>query len=134
MRSLYIRDTTFDPFRAGCEDIEHPLSGIGLDPALGLDEFSCTDYANIFGVGNGNCNVETIQASAHCDEGCQENPGFIQTRCPATCGTCGLARPYLEVAAAADANAILPTALHISLVVLCTKYTLRHQDGVNVHG
>jgi hypothetical protein len=68
-------------------DMQRPLAG--LDLSSELSEMSCTDYAAAFGVGNGNCDVDTIRASEVCqaDEACQANPGFIQTRCPETCGT-----------------------------------------------
>ena len=51
-------------------------------------QWSCAQYAALYGVGNGECDANTIATSENCDDDCKKNPLFIASRCPKTCGTC----------------------------------------------
>ena len=51
-------------------------------------QWSCAQYAALYGVGNGECDANTIATSENCDDDCKKNPRFIQSRCPKTCGKC----------------------------------------------
>merc|ERR1712107_659923 len=73
----------------GCRDLERPLQGIGLPDGPWL-HWSCEQYANALDVGHGHCDDDTISRSHLCSStpSCQIDPGYIRTRCPATCGMC----------------------------------------------
>lgn len=90
LQNSTIQNPGWDPSKSdcckGCEDIARPLAGLGL-PWGPWIQWTCKDWASIYGMDViGNCDVSRIQASPNCDQRCQQNPGFIKTRCPQTCG------------------------------------------------
>ena len=72
------------------QDMLYPLQGLDL-PAGEYLEWSCAEYKATYGLGaGGTCDSYKIEVHPNCIavEGCQSDPNFINTRCPASCGVC----------------------------------------------
>jgi hypothetical protein len=71
-----------------CEDPDYPLANLGL-PASDHLQWSCAEFKNFYGLGlSDDCNADIITAHPNCDDSCKREPGFINTRCPKSCGLC----------------------------------------------
>jgi len=71
---------------AACEDMAKPLAGI-VEGDVG--SWTCKQYKAFYGIGEGDaCSEAAIKAHANCDEPCQADPGFIKSRCAASCQMC----------------------------------------------
>jgi len=85
------------PTKSDCTDLERPLDNLGLPDDGEYIQWSCIEYKAYYGLGlTDACDPDVIAAHPNCiaEEDCKANPGFINTRCPASCrirsdpGTC----------------------------------------------